>query len=192
MSERLSLDRYRRNAAEISADGRYRYTLERDWTSEQRELEVVAPPGVDVRITTASGVVYRDEAVLFVMLNPSTADARFDDPTIRRCVGFARAWGYNRLLVGNLFALRATDPATLLTDPDPVGPANDDWLATLASRATIIVAAWDAAPVARDRGRIVLAGLRTAAPTYTLGLTKDGAPRHPLYLPGALLPQPLL
>lgn len=178
----LSLDRYRRNAAEVSPDGRYRYTLERDWTSDQL-------PGLVENVV--SGLAVADAAVLFVMLNPSTADARFDDPTIRRCLGFARAWGYNRLLVGNLFALRATDPAALLVDPDPVGPDNDDWLALLAERAHMIVAAWGAHPIARERGPIVLDLLRSQAPTYILGLTKDGAPKHPLYLPGALLPQPL-
>lgn len=122
-----------------------------------------------------------------------TADARFDDPTIRRRLGFARGWGYNRLLVGNLFALRATNPDELLAADDPVGPENDDWLAVLAGRASMIVLAWGAHKAAYlgERAVAVRGLLRGVAPTYSLGTTRGGQPKHPLYLPGSLLPQPL-
>src|SRR5689334_19453129 len=88
--------------AVISACGRYRYVLTRQ-----------VGPG--------------SRRATFVMLNPSTADATNDDPTIRRCIGFAREWGCGRLVVLNLFAFRATDPADLKRAIDPVGPENRDW-----------------------------------------------------------------
>ena len=105
-----------KNAAAFSPDRRYRYTLRRQW----------------------------DDALpycLFVMLNPSTADATQDDPTIRRCIGFTKAWGFGGLLVGNLFALRSTDPAALYHADDPVGPENDSCLRTLRDEAALSVAA---------------------------------------------------
>src|SRR3989449_11540410 len=90
--------------------------------------------------------------VLFVMLNPSTADAQRDDPTIRRCIGFARRWGCGGIEVVNLFALRATDPRRLRYTRDPVGPENVAHLARAAGRASLVGAAWGADPAARSRG----------------------------------------
>jgi hypothetical protein len=122
---------------------------------------------------------------LFVGLNPSTADAHVDDPTIRRCIGFAEAWGYGRLLVGNLFAFRATRPSALLKARDPIGPENDRYLASMADEADIIVAAWGAhgSFIGRD------ATVRAMLPKlHVLRLTKRGQPGHPLYLPSALRP----
>lgn len=145
--------------AEFSECGTYRYRLRRSFTG--RVLEAPTNP------------------VVFLMLNPSTADAIEDDPTIRRCCGFARAWGHSDLLVSNLFALRSTDPDALLRHPDPVGPENDAVLAGLPR--CPIIAAWGAHPAAVKRARAVrelLAGRELLA----LGLTKGGAPRHPLYL----------
>jgi len=91
------------NGAELSPCGQYRYVLWRD---------------------TGTG----EGSVVFIMLNPSTADATTDDPTIRRCLGFARHWGYRTLVVVNLFALRATNPRMLLTHTQRIGRLNDDWL----------------------------------------------------------------
>lgn len=96
--------------AHLSACGAYRYALRRTWDPAR-------------------------PAALFVGLNPSTADAERDDPTTRRCVRFARDWGFGGLLVGNLFAYRATRPRDLRAAAEPVGPENDWWLAALAREA---------------------------------------------------------
>lgn len=125
---------------------------------------------------------------LFIMLNPSTADATQDDPTIRRCLGFAKREGCTSLTVVNLYALRATDPAAL-TQQGPVemvaiiGPDNDRHIREQAEqhRLGIIVAAWGAHPMARRRERAVA---DIIGPMYCLGTTKAGAPRHPLYVKG--------
>ena len=92
-------------SAELSEDSKYRYWLRRSWKY-----------GGDGQV------------ICFIMLNPSTADALTDDPTIRRCMGFVRSWGGSVLSVRNLFALRATDPAELRTASDPVGPKGDTHL----------------------------------------------------------------
>lgn len=121
-------------------------------------------------------------ACVFVMLNPSTADADHDDPTIRRCRDFAYGFGYDRLVVVNLYALRATDPKALWRHPDPVGPRNNAAIADQVSRAGMAVAAWGvhARPA---RVRSVLPILRSAPHGLrALGLTKAGHPKHPLYL----------
>lgn len=144
----------------ISADGVYRYVLTR---RVPQALRWVRP-------------------VLFVMLNPSTADGDSDDPTIRKCMGFARLWGGTRLTVVNLFALRATDPKALAAHPDPIGPENDRHVEDEieAHRSTgIVMAAWGAHAFARPRGFQIL---RRFGPFSCLGLTADGSPRHPLYV----------
>lgn len=128
-----------------------------------------------------------DRTVTFVMLNPSTADARVDDPTIRRCMGFARQWGYGQLIVVNLFAARATNPADLLRMEDPVGPDNDAWI-WHAVQSSFVVCAWGVGPPG-EAGRALLnaraQAFRRMAPVslYHLGMTKGGHPKHPLYLP---------
>lgn len=115
------------------------------------------------------------------MLNPSTADAERDDPTIRRCASFARAWGLGGMTVVNLFALRATDPARLRRARDPIGRDNDRHIAEAAAGADRVVVAWGVHGTLRDRDRAVLALLAGARPRC-LGLTRGGHPRHPLYL----------
>lgn len=130
-------------------------------------------------------------ADVWIMLNPSTADATIDDPTIRRCVGFSRGWGAGSLVVVNLFALRATDPAELAHHSDSVGPDNDRHIAEAAIEASInggmILAAWGAHPMATERAAAVA---RLVGPTtlLCLGTTKAGAPRHPLYVKGDTTP----
>ena len=118
--------------------------------------------------------------VLFVMLNPSTADAETDDPTIRRCIGFARRWGFQELEVGNLFAWRATDPKELRQAEDPIGPENDRHLMHMSGAADAVIAAWGAHGAYQNRGRQVEGMLEGTV--EHLGLTKQGHPKHPLYL----------
>lgn len=107
-------EQVRRATADFSPDLSYRYRLTRTW---DQCLVCNRPPAV------------------FVMLNPSTADASLDDPTIRRCVGFAKAWGCPGLTVVNLYALRSADPKALWSHPDPVGPDNNRWISEVLLRA---------------------------------------------------------
>lgn len=152
-------------SAVISECGRYRYSLTRDWSDEPRSV--------------------------FVMLNPSTADALKDDPTIRRCTAFARDWGHGSIEVVNLFALRATDPVELLRATDPVGPDNDDYINAAFSRAAFVVCAWGAHSMAVRRVKTVreIAASRGTV-LNALRVTKSGAPSHPLYLPRGLRAEP--
>jgi hypothetical protein len=153
-------------SAVISADGTYRYSLVRIWDPARPRL-------------------------VFVMLNPSTADASEDDRTIGRCMDFARRNGYGSIEVVNLFALRSTDPRHLATHPDPVGPDNDLHLQRAAYRRVVVVA-WGAHPMTKQRVAPVLRLLRNASRECTLhclGMTKSLAPRHPLYVSGT---QPLV
>ena len=146
----------------ISKDCLYRYSLERTWDASE-------------------------ERVLFIMLNPSTADAINDDSTIKKCMGFAQRWGYGGITVGNLFALRSRDPNGLLGSHDPVGPENDAHLKQLAAECTVVVAAWGNSG---DKAR--LSHLFQQRQTFMnellrgrmqcLGTNKDGTPKHPVLL----------
>jgi len=158
-----------RGWAVLSADGAYRYELWRIWEP-------------------------RGPLCGWVMLNPSTADAHRDDPTTRRCVRGCQSWGYGGLVIVNLYALRATDPARLRHHPDPVGPHNDHHIHTTATQATSLVCAWGTHPLATHRAAAVLTLLHRAAPNTLLrclGTTHTGAPRHPLYTPRTATPIPL-
>jgi hypothetical protein len=118
-------------------------------------------------------------AVAFIGLNPSTADATIDDPTVRRCIGFARDWGFGSLVLVNLFALRSTEPSKLYSAREPVGPENDDWLRDAGQSAETVIAAWGAHGGFLDRDRVA----REMLPNLKcLGRTRGGHPRHPLYL----------
>ena len=135
-----------------------------------------------------------DARVLNVIgLNPSTADASRDDPTIRRCLSFARRLGFGSLVVTNAFALRSTDPAALRHAADPVGPGNDAWILRAALAADLVVAAWGGHGVLFDRGDRVAGLLGAAGVSLSCwGRVVSGEPRHPLYLPAgtALGPYP--
>ncbi|OZD74878.1 DUF1643 domain-containing protein [Rhodococcus sp. 05-339-2] len=150
------------STASVSHDGKYRYTLRRVW-------------GDGLWLT-------------FVMLNPSTADASQDDPTIRRCCGFARTLGYDGIHVVNLYAYRATKPQDLWTVDDPIGPENNTALRVALGRPGLVLAAWGA-NARPDRVREV-AAMPGANRLSCLGITKDGAPRHPLYLSADSKPVP--
>lgn len=123
--------------------------------------------------------------VAFVGLNPSTADETQDDPTIRRCIAFARSWGFARLKMLNVYAFRATDPRAMFAAADPIGPDNDCTIAKVVGGSDLVVCAWGVHGA--DRAADML-GL-IAAP-HCLGLTKHGAPRHPLYLRADTAPVP--
>lgn len=129
--------------------------------------------------------------VNFVMLNPSTADAWQLDPTVRRCVGFARAWGAGAVCVTNLFAVRSPRPSVLREVNDPVGPDNDAAILAAAGAADLVVAAWGTHGEYRGRDAQVRALLDDAGvELHVLRLTAGGHPGHPLYVPAAATPQP--
>lgn len=129
------------------------------------------------------------KTLVFIMLNPSTATAEESDPTVRRCEGFARAWGFGELVVLNIFALRSTDPRKLYAMLDPVGPENDEYIVAECLQAALTVCAWGVHGAHLERGKRVLELVRPFKPHY-LKLTKDGIPGHPLYLSSKLVPKP--
>ncbi|NJP09496.1 MAG: DUF1643 domain-containing protein [Leptolyngbyaceae cyanobacterium RU_5_1] len=145
--------------------GLYRYSLWREWNPDAARLG-------------------------FVMLNPNRADASVDDPTIRRCIGFARSWGYGSLEVVNLFAYRTAHPKMLCQVVNPIGIENDDYLESLAHRVDRIILAWGNWGALQGRDRAVLSLLTNQESRLCLGMTKLGHPRHPLYLRGDTLPIP--
>lgn len=152
-------------AAVVSEDGRYRYSLSRQWDAGANRL-------------------------LWIMLNPSTADALVDDPTIRRCIGFARGFGFGGIEVVNLFAYRATNPKALaaLDRETAIGPENRSTIAAALDRAyrtnSSAVAAWGASWRTSGHSRLTVELLadELGVPLFCLGTTKDNDPRHPLYV----------
>lgn len=152
--------------ATFSHDRQYRYTLHRTWEADKGFVN-------------------------FIGLNPSTADENVDDPTIRRCIRFARDWGYGGLVMTNLYAARTTIPSALGLEVDPVGPGNDAAIFHMAQASRLIVCAWGAWP-GPDRARPVLTVRKFLAglDLHVLGLTAHGSPRHPLYMPASSTPQP--
>jgi hypothetical protein len=119
--------------------------------------------------------------VMFVGLNPSTADETKDDPTIRRCIGFAKRWGFGGIYMLNIFALRSTDPAKLYSDTEPIGPRNDEFLRMYADAAGKIVACWGNHGALNNRGLQVIDMLGMEN-LFCFKLTKNDNPGHPLYL----------
>lgn len=142
-------------SAILSEDEIYRYVLQRSWEENARSLMIIG-------------------------LNPSTADAIHDDPTIRKCIKFAKSWGYGSLFVLNLFAYRATDPKDLLKSKHPIGPENDQHLKKMAEKVDQIVCAWGNWGSYEDRAKRVL---RFLPKTTAIKINKTGHPSHPLYLP---------
>ncbi len=142
--------------AEFSECRQYRYALWRQWNWQG----------------------YANQ-VMFIGLNPSTADETQDDPTIRRCIGFAKAWGYGGLVMMNAYAFRATNPSDMKRAADPIGSGNDEALSYRATQVGLIVAAWGAHCNQQREEEVCGAIMR---PIYCLGKTKAGRPRHPLYL----------
>jgi len=156
--------RYLVSEAEVSACGVYRYSLTR-------------------RLSMG------DRVILFVGLNPSTADAVRDDPTIRREIGYARRWGFDWYLKGNLYAYRSTDPRVLEDVDDAVGPRNVAAMLELMARAEMVLCAWGRHPLTSTAKALANTVSRDPRSRY-LSLNKDGSPGHTLYLKASLSPQP--
>lgn len=138
-------------------------------------------------ITETPDLLEGGRRILFVMLNPSTADELADDPTVRRCRGFGRALGCSVLEVVNLFALRSPDPRMLARVDDPIGPANDAQILAAARRADLIIGAWGSHGTRMARASVVTS-LLEPFDVHALKTTKHGQPCHPLYLPASCRP----
>ena len=152
-----------KNTAKLSECRKYRYALWRTWDSSK-------------------------PFVMFVGLNPSTADETNDDPTLIRCMNFAKSWGYGGVCMANLFAFRATDPSVMKVSKDPVGPENNKWLKSLAEDAGIVVAAWGNDGTFLGRSKLVIEQLPGM---HCLKLNKSGEPAHPLYQAAKLQAVPM-
>lgn len=159
--------------AVLSPDHQYRYVLTRTWDPAQ-------------------------PTALWVMLNPSTADADRDDRTLRKIQQFTRTWGLGGLVVVNLFAYRSPDPISLYGHPDPVGPDNDHHIRKLlearvarANPPPLAVAGWGTHGIHLGRDLTVARYFTEAGhPLHALHRTRSGAPGHPLYLPAVVTPKP--
>ena len=148
--------------ANISKDKIYRYTLSRTWDSTK-------------------------PTVLFIGLNPSIADENIDDPTITRCINFAKDWGYGTLLMANLFAFRSTYPKEIYLIDDPIGKDNDHYLLECVKQSDLIIAWWGNNGTYMDREKII----KELVPNlYCLQKNKNGTPHHPLRLPRDINPIP--
>ncbi len=145
------------SGAIFDVSGSYRYTLYRAWSAYHPRIA-------------------------FVLLNPSTADEEKNDPTIRRCMGFARAWNFGSMEVVNLFAYRATDYRELFKVIDPVGVENNYFLTQAVERCSTVVLGWGTRGTFLGRDRQVMSLLARRNDLYCIGITRDGQPRHPLYV----------
>ncbi|MCK5610803.1 DUF1643 domain-containing protein [Candidatus Pacearchaeota archaeon] len=120
--------------------------------------------------------------VAFIGVNPSVADEDNDDPTIRRCINFAKDWGFGGIKMINLFAFRATDPGNMKKCNEPVGMHNNTTLVSIARSVNMVVCAWGANGSHLDRDKEVIKLLQHKVELFHLGFTKHGLPRHPLML----------
>ena len=145
--------------AVFDASGRYRYLLWRGWSTNHPRVG-------------------------FILLNPSTADEQQNDPTVRRCIGFAHSWRFGSVEVVNLFAYRATDARELFKVEDPVGEENNRFIKQTMERCSTIVVGWGTKGTLLGRDRQVMQLAAHMRDVQCLGMTKDGYPRHPLYVNG--------
>jgi len=154
----MTADLFKESDAVLSDCGRYRYLLRRSWDASKPRA-------------------------LFVMLNPSTADAEIDDPTIRSCTRLCRSWGYGSFEVVNVFAFRATDPKKLAHADDRQGPLNDTHIIAALIRCDVVICAWGAYPIPIVRHRAIISMIQAQKMDgHCLGRTKKGHPKHPLYI----------
>jgi hypothetical protein len=151
--------------AVFSPDRCYRYTLTRVWDPAGKKL-------------------------VFIGLNPSTADEHRLDPTLRRCLRFGYDWGYGRFDMLNLFAFRATDPRAMKAAAEPIGPDNNAHIKLVCARADLVVACWGTHGSFKRRDRAVKAMLEAEGiKLHYISLSRDGHPKHPLYLSSELTPR---
>lgn len=151
--------------AKFDTSGRYRYALWRAWSADYPRIA-------------------------FILLNPSTADEESNDPTIRRCIGFARVWGFGSMEVVNLFAYRATHDREMFKVGNPVGEENDRFLIRAVERCSTVVVGWGTRGTLLGRDREVISLLAGRKDVHCLGTTKGGHPRHPLYVRGDTVLEP--
>ncbi len=149
---------FMKKGAVIDKTGLYRYSLWREWDIDKSKI-------------------------VFIMLNPSKADASIDDPTLRRCISFAKFWDYGSLIVVNLFAFRTASPLELKKVDNPIGKQNDRHLKKAIKLADQVVVAWgnNGKLMQRDRHVLELLSKQNIQP-HCLGITKSGYPSHPLYI----------
>jgi len=126
--------------------------------------------------------------VMFICLNPSTADGMVDDPTLLRCIDFAKQWSFGGMQTGNLFAYRSPDPGMLKQVKNPVGRDNDKWIRYLSNHARLVVAGWGNDGALLDRDQKIL---QAHPDLHYLKINKSGQPAHPLYLKRSLKPLPM-
>lgn len=160
----LLVNGFLENGATFSPCRLYRYSLHRQWYD---------------------GKPY----CCFIGLNPSTADETHDDPTVRRCIDYARTWDFGGLIMLNLFAFRATNPDTMKVQADPIGPDNDRNIRNFCRQSRLVIAAWGNDGAYRRRGEHVYKMLNSdGIDLHYLRLTQSKQPGHPLYLPRTLQP----
>lgn len=152
--------------ARFSDCRKYRYVLWRTWRENRKR-------------------------VMFIGLNPSIADETADDPTIRRCIGFAEAWGFGGIYMLNLFAFRATNPKEMKKTSDPIGPLNNDFLKIHIKPSGLNIACWGTHGNFMNRSKTVIELLGDEN-LSCFGMTQSGQPKHPLYLKRGLEPISLL
>ena len=149
-------------SAILSADRKYRYVLTRIWDEKK-------------------------PTVVFIGLNPSTADEEANDETIRKCIGYEKRWGYGKLIMANLFAFRSTDPSLLKRVEDPVGPDNDSYIQKCVSESNLVIACWGNHGKLLNRDKALMGSLPNLV---CLKRNKNGTPHHPLYLSKDITPMP--
>lgn len=164
------------SVAEFSKCRHYRYTLFRKWDPV---TDMFAPPE-------------QKGFVQFLCLNPSTADEVVNDPTVARCIRYARVWGYEGMCMTNAFAWRDTDPAKMKAAAEPIGRDNNNWIAEVALKASLIICAWGEHALHLNRAQTVKEILveNARAKLHFLKLNSSGEPGHPLYLSASLTPKP--
>lgn len=150
----------------FDVSGTYRYSLWRSWSPYHPRIA-------------------------FILLNPSTANEHKNDPTIRRCISFAQSWNFGSIEVVNLFAYRTTDYRELFKANEPIGAENNRFLMQALERCSTIVLGWGARGTFQNRDRQVMSFLAERTNLYCLGTTKNGQPRHPLYVKGNTNPVPI-